>query len=58
MCGSPRLQAIARAGKMVIIDEVLEKEPPWVESLQESLEGISVIFVGVHCPLGELDRRE
>jgi chloramphenicol 3-O-phosphotransferase len=58
MCGSPRLLAIARAGNMVVIDNVLENEPPWMESLLELLEGIPVIFVGVHCPLGELERRE
>ena len=50
--------AIARAGNIVIIDDVLEGEPPWVESLLELFEGLPVIFVGVHCPLGELERRE
>jgi chloramphenicol 3-O phosphotransferase len=50
--------AIARAGNLVVIDDVLEKEPPWVESLLELFDGIEVIFVGVHCPLGELERRE
>ena len=50
--------AIARAGNMVIIDDVLEEEPPWVESLLELFEGLSVILVGVHCPLGEMEERE
>jgi chloramphenicol 3-O phosphotransferase len=50
--------AIARAGNLVIIDDVLEAEPPWVESLLGLFEGLSVILVGVHCPLGELERRE
>jgi chloramphenicol 3-O phosphotransferase len=50
--------AIARAGNLVILDDVLEEEPPWVESLVELFEGLPVIFVGVHCPLGELERRE
>jgi chloramphenicol 3-O phosphotransferase len=50
--------AIARAGNLVIVDDVLEKEPPWVENLLILFEGLDVIFVGVHCPLAELERRE
>jgi chloramphenicol 3-O phosphotransferase len=50
--------AIARAGNLVIVDDVLEKEPPWVENLLTLFEGLDVIFVGVHCPLEELERRE
>jgi len=50
--------AIARAGNLVIVDDVLEKEPPWVENLLTLFEGLDVIFVGVHCPLAELERRE
>ena len=50
--------AIARAGNLVIMDDVLESEPPWVENLLELFNGLSVFFVGVHCPLEELERRE
>lgn len=50
--------AIARAGNLVIMDDVLESEPPWVENLLELFEGLSVLFVGVHCPLTELESRE
>jgi len=50
--------AIAGAGNMVIVDDVLEKEPPWVENLLQLFDGLEVIFVGVHCPLEELERRE
>jgi len=50
--------AIARAGNLVIFDDVLESDPPWVESLLELFDGIDVILVGVHCPLDELERRE
>jgi len=50
--------AIARAGNLVITDDVLEEDPPWVESLVELFDGIEVIFVGIHCPLEELERRE
>ena len=50
--------AIARAGNLVIIDDVLEESPPWIESLLTLFEGLDVIFVGVYCPLEELERRE
>jgi chloramphenicol 3-O phosphotransferase len=40
------------------MDDVLESEPPWVESLLGLFDGLQVIFVGVLCPLGELERRE
>jgi len=50
--------AIARAGNLVIIDSVLEADPPWVESLLEIFCDVEVIFVGVRCPLEELERRE
>lgn len=50
--------AIARAGNLVIVDDVLEEEPPWVENLLELFDGLEVVFVGVHCPLEELERRE
>jgi len=50
--------AIARSGNLVIMDDVLESEPPWMESLLELFSGLSVFFVGVHCPLDELERRE
>ena len=50
--------AIARAGNTVIVDDVLENDPPWVENLLTLFEGLDVLFVGVHCPLAELERRE
>jgi chloramphenicol 3-O phosphotransferase len=50
--------AIARAGNLVIVDDVLEEEPPWVENLLTLFEGLDVLFVGVHCPLAELEKRE
>ena len=40
------------------MDDVLEKEPPWVENLLQLFDGLEVVFVGVHCPLEELERRE
>ena len=50
--------AIARAGNLVIVDDVLENEPPWVENLLALFEDLDVLIVGVHCPLAELERRE
>jgi len=50
--------AIARAGNLVIVDDVLEENPPWIESLLELFDGLDVIFIGVHCSLEELERRE
>jgi len=50
--------AIACAGNLVIVDDVLEEQPPWVENLLTLFKGLDVILVGVHCPLEELERRE
>jgi chloramphenicol 3-O phosphotransferase len=50
--------AIARAGNLVIVDDVLEEDPPWIENVLASFDGLDVTFVGVHCPLAELERRE
>jgi len=50
--------AVARAGNLVIVDDVLESDPPWVESVLSLFEGLEVIFVGIHCPVEELERRE
>ena len=50
--------AMARAGNLVIVDDVLEDNPPWVENLLELFDGLEVVFIGVHCPLEELERRE
>ena len=50
--------AIARAGNLVAMDDVLESEPPWLESLMNLFEGLYVLFVGVCYPLAELERRE
>jgi chloramphenicol 3-O phosphotransferase len=50
--------AIARAGNLVAMDDVLESEPFWLESLMSLFEGLYVLFVGVCYPLAELVRRE
>ena len=41
----------------LIVDYVLEAEE-WVRECVESLADHEVLFVGVKCPLGELERRE
>ncbi len=51
------LASLAGTGLNVIIDEVLTK-PMTLTWLQEALKGYSVLFVGLHCGLEELERRE
>ncbi|GAA1351522.1 chloramphenicol phosphotransferase CPT family protein [Streptomyces beijiangensis] len=49
--------AMASAGNDVIVDHVLSE--PWrLADCLEVLPGADVLFVGVHCPLAELERRE
>ena len=50
--------AMARENNLVIFDDVLEAEPPWIAHLLALFEGLTVYFVGVHCPLDVLERRE
>lgn len=48
---------MARAGNDVVVDHVLSE--PWrLRDCLEVLDGLDVVFVGVHCPPGELERRE
>lgn len=49
--------ALAQAGNNLIVEHVLELRP-WYEECVESLEPYDTFFVGVHCPLEELERRE
>ncbi|HEX2863775.1 MAG TPA: hypothetical protein VHN99_04350 [Deinococcales bacterium] len=51
------LPALAGAGNDLIADLVLET-PGQLRRLVEVLHGLDVFFVGVHCPLPELERRE
>ena len=49
--------AMAAAGNDVIVDHVLSE--PWrLDDCLEVLPAADVLFVGVHCPLDELERRE
>ncbi|NJK44564.1 MAG: hypothetical protein HC933_10015 [Pleurocapsa sp. SU_196_0] len=49
--------ALARTGNNLVLDYIVE-EKPQLECLVALLEGLDVFFVGVHCPLPELERRE
>lgn len=51
------LQAYASAGNNLIIEHILDT-PGWQKQLAEVLAPYDMFFVGVHCPLPELIRRE
>ena len=51
------LPAIAAAGNNLIVDHIVETRD-WMTSLVHLLAPFDVYFVGVHCPLPELERRE
>jgi chloramphenicol 3-O phosphotransferase len=51
------LPAFAKAGNNLIVDHIIEQEQ-WLADLVELLAPFDVFFVGVHCPLPELERRE
>ena len=48
---------MAEEGNNLIADHVLI-DNAWLEQLLEPLRGRYVLFVGLHCPLAELKRRE
>ena len=51
----PREQS--ECGFPLIIDHVIES-PAWLKECVETLSGCRVYFIGVKCPLEELERRE
>lgn len=51
------LPNVAACGLPLVIDYVLEAEE-WVRECVESLREYDVLFVGIKCPLAELERRE
>jgi chloramphenicol 3-O phosphotransferase len=51
------LPALADAGNQLIVEHIVETEE-WMQRLLRLLGHIDVFFVGVHCPLPELERRE
>ena len=48
------IAAAAEAGNNIIVDHVLQAHQ-WLEECISVLTGHSVLFVGVHCPLVELE---
>ena len=51
------LAACAEAGNDLIVEHILDDES-WCETLIELLKPFTVYFIGVHCSLEELTRRE
>jgi len=51
------LPALATAGNNLIVEHIVESED-WMERLLKLLAPFDVFFVGIHCPLEELERRE
>ena len=51
------LPALALAGNNLIVEHIVETEA-WMQRLVRLLYQLDVFFVGVHCPLPELERRE
>jgi chloramphenicol 3-O phosphotransferase len=51
------LPALAGAGNNLIVEHIIEEES-WMPRLLRLLGSFDVFFVGIHCPLPELERRE
>ncbi|HTP99510.1 MAG TPA: chloramphenicol phosphotransferase [Casimicrobiaceae bacterium] len=51
------LPALASAGNNLIVDHIIENDA-WLADLVRLLAPFDVFFVGVHCPLTELEARE
>jgi chloramphenicol 3-O phosphotransferase len=51
------LPAFAAAGNNLIVEHIVETTA-WMSRLVRLLAPIDVFFVGLHCPLAELERRE
>lgn len=51
------LPPYATAGNNLIVEHIIETEE-WRELLAELLAPFDVFYVGIHCPLPELERRE
>jgi chloramphenicol 3-O phosphotransferase len=51
------LPALATAGNNIIFDHIIETRA-WLYELNSLISGLDVFFVGLHCSLAELERRE
>jgi len=51
------LGAYAQSGNDLIVEHIIEKRE-WKELLVDVFKDIDIFFVGIHCPVEELERRE
>ena len=51
------LPALAGAGNNLVVEHIIETRE-WMDRLLDLLADIDVFFVGLHCPVDELERRE
>ncbi len=51
------LPALAGAGNNLIVEHIVETQE-WMDRLVTLLAGFDVFFVGIYCPVEELERRE
>jgi len=51
------ISELARAGNHLIVEHIVE-EADWQARLDRLFDGLDVFYIGVHCPLEELERRE
>lgn len=51
------IPSLAESGNSLIVEHILETQE-WKNRLADLLAPFDVFFVGVHCPLPELERRE
>jgi chloramphenicol 3-O phosphotransferase len=51
------IPALAGAGNNLIVEHIVETSE-WMNRLLDLLHSFDVFFVGIHCPLPELERRE
>ena len=51
------LAAYASAGNNLVLEHILDTED-WLDQLVDQFAPFDVFFVGIHCPLDELVRRE
>lgn len=51
------IPALATAGNNIIFDHIIETKP-WLHELLSLISELDVFFVGLHCSLPELERRE
>lgn len=51
------LPALASAGNNLVVEHIIETRQ-WMDQLLALLADVDVFFVGLHCPVDELERRE